>query len=70
MSDPFVFCDEGETDEGLRYGPGGLCPVKLGDIIGPDGSTAPPRYRISAKLGYGAFATVWLAHDAVKRRVD
>ncbi|KAJ6520598.1 kinase-like domain-containing protein, partial [Mycena vulgaris] len=49
--------------------PGGLCPVKLGDIIGPDGSTAPPRYRISAKLGYGAFATVWLAHDAVKRRI-
>ncbi|KAJ7228748.1 kinase-like domain-containing protein [Mycena pura] len=43
------------------YGPGGLCPVRVGDLLGPD----PPRYRVAAKLGWGSYATVWLARDIV-----
>lgn len=31
-------------------------PVKLGDVFNG-------RYRIIAKLGYGAYSTVWLARD-------
>ena len=32
------------------------CPVHIGDLLGE-------RYRILEKLGYGAYATVWLARD-------
>ncbi len=39
------------------YRPGGLHPVHLGDVLGSG------RYRVSRKLGYGAFSTVWLARD-------
>ncbi|KAJ7276758.1 kinase-like domain-containing protein [Mycena rebaudengoi] len=53
-------------EEGKDYGPGGLFPVKLGDILSPEGSM--PRYRISAKLGHGSYSTVWLARDLVARR--
>ncbi|KAF8136804.1 kinase-like domain-containing protein, partial [Mycena galopus ATCC 62051] len=41
----------------------GLCPIRLGCSLG-----SPPRYRILAKLGYGAFSTVWLARDRVSNR--
>ncbi|KAJ7682415.1 kinase-like domain-containing protein [Mycena polygramma] len=55
---------EESYEEDSRYGPGGLFPVRLGDILGPD----PPRYRIAAKLGYGGYATVWLARDLIGER--
>ncbi|KAJ6569261.1 kinase-like domain-containing protein, partial [Mycena capillaripes] len=54
-----------DMEEGKYYGPGGLFPVKLGDVLGPEGS---PRYRISAKLGYGSYSTVWLGRDLEARR--
>ncbi|KAI7782402.1 serine/threonine-protein kinase SRPK3 [Diaporthe eres] len=48
-------CEWGES-----YRPGGFHPVQLGDIL--DG-----RYEILSKLGYGSFATVWLAADSSSR---
>ncbi|KAJ7199166.1 kinase-like domain-containing protein [Mycena pura] len=66
MIDPFVFNVVEDMEEGKDYGPGGLFPVKLGDVLGPEGSM--PRYRISAKLGHGSYSTVWLARDLVARR--
>ncbi|CAI7655369.1 unnamed protein product [Penicillium glandicola] len=46
------------TEEGIhRYCPGGLHPVSLGDQFEFD------RYTVVHKLGYGEFATVWLAKD-------
>ncbi|KAJ6599404.1 kinase-like domain-containing protein [Mycena sp. CBHHK59/15] len=68
MRNDFVFCDQDGFEESARYGPGGLCPVKLGDTLGPDCSSTPPRYRVTAKLGYGAYSTVWLARDLVARK--
>ncbi|KAJ7171818.1 kinase-like domain-containing protein [Mycena crocata] len=55
---------EEEYEKGERYKPGGLCPVVLGDFLGP-----AERYRVVAlaKLGYGAYATGWLARDTVER---
>lgn len=41
----------------VRYKPGGFHPVNLGDTF-RDG-----RYTIRHKLGYGGYATVWLARD-------
>ncbi|KAG6161884.1 hypothetical protein E4U11_003073 [Claviceps purpurea] len=51
----------------------GLHPITLGDVL-PKPLTCvsdvnkEPRYRIMLKLGYGAFATVWLARDLVEKR--
>ena len=42
-----------------HYCRGKLHPAQLGDLY--DGE----RYEILRKLGYGAFSTVWLAHDHV-----
>ncbi|KZO99473.1 kinase-like protein [Calocera viscosa TUFC12733] len=58
------YCVPSEFAEDLsRYGPGGLHPVHLGDLL----STLPgghgPRYRILHKLGFGGQATVWLGED-------
>lgn len=53
-----------------RYRPGGYHPVKLGDCFStlpttPStlSSSSMPRYRILHKLGFGSFATIWLARD-------
>ncbi|KAJ6554532.1 kinase-like domain-containing protein [Mycena capillaripes] len=62
MEKPFIFPDMEECYEHSScYGPGGLCPIRVGDLLGPD----PPRYRVAAKLGWGSYATVWLARDLV-----
>ncbi|PNY25068.1 Uncharacterized protein TCAP_04997 [Tolypocladium capitatum] len=56
-----------------KYKRYGLHPIRLGDIL-PQPSTCvsdlakKPRYRIMLKLGFGAFATVWLARDLVEKR--
>jgi hypothetical protein len=41
------------------YRPGGFHPVHIKDRLGPNW-----RYSIQRKFGYGADATVWLAHDS------
>ena len=38
------------------YNYGGYHPVTLGDVL-------DDRYRIHCKLGWGSYATVWLAED-------
>ncbi|KAJ7842901.1 kinase-like domain-containing protein [Mycena leptocephala] len=61
----FVGPDSDDYECSQSYAPGGLCPVKLGDLVGPG---TPPRYRIIFKLGFGSFSTVWLAHDSLESR--
>ncbi|KAL1698640.1 kinase-like domain-containing protein [Schizophyllum commune] len=46
-----------ETEDITFYMPGGYHPVRIGDVF--SGSTGD--YRIMHKLGFGAYATVWLA---------
>ncbi|KAI9761743.1 MAG: hypothetical protein M4579_000837 [Chaenotheca gracillima] len=46
-----------------EYRPGGFHPVLLGSRVGEN-----DEYRIIHKLGYGGFATVWLARDSVADR--
>ncbi|KAH7329916.1 kinase-like domain-containing protein [Rhexocercosporidium sp. MPI-PUGE-AT-0058] len=48
--------------ETLNYRPGGFHPVHLDDIF------KKGRYIIIHKLGYGGFATVWLARDTTRER--
>ncbi|KAJ7282508.1 kinase-like domain-containing protein [Mycena rebaudengoi] len=59
----FLFEDSEGYETTSAYTLGGLCPIRLGCDLG-----SPPRYRIIAKLGYGAYSTVWLAHDRVAKR--
>ncbi|KAJ7285345.1 kinase-like domain-containing protein [Mycena rebaudengoi] len=68
MSDRFAFGLIDGMEDDRDYGPGGFFPVKLGDILSPEGSAAGSRYRISAKLGHGSYSTVWLARDFVAGR--
>ncbi|KAG6146049.1 hypothetical protein E4U38_000008 [Claviceps purpurea] len=64
---------EGECEDLNKYKQFGLHPILLGDVL-PKPLTCvsdvkkEPRYRIMLKLGYGAFATVWLARDLVEKR--
>ncbi|KAG6101755.1 hypothetical protein E4U30_001095 [Claviceps sp. LM220 group G6] len=64
---------EGECEDLKEYKQFGLHPIILGDVL-PKPLTCvsdvnkEPRYRIMLKLGYGAFATVWLARDLVEER--
>ncbi|KAG6147815.1 hypothetical protein E4U37_007812 [Claviceps purpurea] len=73
-SDDFLYAgDEGECEDPTRYKQYGLHPIILGDVL-PKPLTCvtdvnkEPRYRIILKLGFGAFATVWLARDLVDKR--
>ncbi|KAJ7213949.1 kinase-like domain-containing protein [Mycena pura] len=59
----FLFEDPEGYEPTSAYTLGGLCPIRLGCDLG-----SPPRYRIIAKLGFGAYSTVWLAHDRVDKR--
>lgn len=49
----------------------GYHPIILGDILPEPGTcendrSKAPRYRVIQKLGFGAFATVWLARDLLE----
>ncbi|KAI9841135.1 MAG: hypothetical protein M1837_000979 [Sclerophora amabilis] len=54
---------EDREEDREEYGEGGFHPVHLGSLVGEN-----ERYRIMHKLGYGGFATVWLARDSVANR--
>jgi len=45
-----------EEEEEDEYRKGGYHPVEIGDSFNK-------RYKVTAKLGWGHFSTVWLAHD-------
>ncbi|KAG6222083.1 hypothetical protein E4U26_005531 [Claviceps purpurea] len=73
-SDDFLYAgDEWACEDPTRYKQFGLHPIILGDVL-PKPLTCvsdvnkAPRYRIMFKLGFGAFATVWLARDLVDKR--
>jgi len=51
-----------EEEEEDEYRKGGYHPVEIGDSFNG-------RYKVTAKLGWGHFSTVWLAHDSVENRV-
>ncbi|KAI5827060.1 kinase-like protein [Schizophyllum commune Tattone D] len=53
MFSPF----EGLTESLICYQPQGYHPLKIGDVL----SSSSSRYRIMHKLGFGGYATVWLA---------
>ncbi|KAG6093169.1 hypothetical protein E4U30_004568 [Claviceps sp. LM220 group G6] len=70
----FVYAGvEAEVEDLTRYKQFGLHPIILGDVL-PKPLTCvsdvnrEPRYRIMFKLGFGAFATMWLARDLVDKR--
>ncbi|KAI3390230.1 hypothetical protein diail_11728, partial [Diaporthe ilicicola] len=51
----------------------GYHPIILGDVLPKPGTcendqSKAPRYRVIQKLGFGAFATVWLARDLLECR--
>lgn len=46
-----------EVEGPQRYQLGGYHPVHLGDLYSND------RYKVIHKLGFGTYATVWLARD-------
>ena len=48
-----------EQENYMRYCPGGFHPVSIGDEF------CAGRYAIHHKLGFGGFATVWLAKENV-----
>lgn len=52
---------EDEQEDSSDYCKGGYHPVKIGDIF-------QNRYRVTRKLGWGHFSTVWLCWDFVDRR--
>lgn len=75
--DPFYYHEIEELgfEHLTHYKPGGLHPVILGDILPKPGTCVSDpakraRYHIIQKLGFGAFATVWLARDLDKLYVQ
>ena len=58
----YDFPDSDDVEKVELYRPGGYHPVSLGDTL------KSRRYEIIHKLGYGGFATVWLARDNEEER--
>ncbi|OAL68242.1 CMGC/SRPK protein kinase [Trichophyton rubrum] len=44
-----------------KYQPGGYHPIMIGDVL-------HDRYRVVDKLGFGGYATIWLAQDSLLER--
>lgn len=71
--DQFLYTgNEMHVEDLTRYKRNGLHPIILGDILPKPGTCVgnregESRYRVLLKLGFGAFATVWLARDLVNR---
>ena len=66
--DDFHYASVDEVEDISRYRPGGYHPVQIGDMFSSfatphDDPRLLPRYRILHKLGWGSYATVWLARD-------
>ncbi|KAK6645560.1 hypothetical protein RUM43_001837 [Polyplax serrata] len=57
----FYSSDEDEQEDSSDYCRGGYHPVKIGDVF-------QNRYRVTRKLGWGHFSTVWLCWDFLDRR--
>ena len=53
----YQFSDLDDTENVELYRPGGLHPVRIGDVF------ANGRYKVLHKLGHGGSSTVWLARD-------
>ncbi|KAK4246705.1 kinase-like domain-containing protein [Corynascus novoguineensis] len=47
---------EVDSEHPYKYGPGGFCPIELGDRVAN-------RFIVLHKLGYGGIVTVWLVRD-------
>lgn len=67
----FMNGDDLSYENIAMYQKHGLHPIVLGDILPKPGTcqsekSKAPQYRIMQKLGFGAFATVWLARDLLK----
>lgn len=63
--------DETNTENIFIYRQHGFHPIVFGEILPKAGicvtdKSRAPQYRIFQKLGFGAFATVWLARDLFK----
>ena len=66
MPDDFHFSSMETTEDITRYVHGGYHPIVIGDILSPSASpensdNRSRHYRIMHKLGFGSYATVWLA---------
>jgi serine/threonine protein kinase len=62
--DDFHFSSMETTEDMTRYAPGGYHPIVIGDILSPSAENSESgsrQYRIMHKLGFGSYATVWLA---------
>lgn len=57
----FYSSDEDEQEDSSDYCKGGYHPVKIGDVF-------QNRYRVTRKLGWGHFSTVWLCWDFLDKR--
>jgi hypothetical protein len=58
----YEYPESDDVEKVELYCPGGYHPVSLGDTL------KGPQYEIIHKLGYGGFATVWLARDNKEER--
>lgn len=67
----FINGDEMYVENICMYRQHGFHPIVLGEVLPKVGTcetdrSKAPQYRILQKLGFGAFATVWLARDLFK----
>lgn len=69
----FMNGDDLSYENFAMYRKYGYHPIVLGDVLPKAGTcetekSKAPRYRVIHKLGFGAFATVWLARDLLECR--